>query len=969
MSRFKLLFVAAIAGLLSCSTGTQTTRDVAAETTVAETVSEIETDSFPADLVNDNSLPMDLPLPDEWVSDDDALSGCEAGEGCFLAPCQDNSECLSGWCVQHMGESVCTTQCTEECPAGWSCQLVAGSVPDAVFICISDFTHLCRPCAIAADCKSTVGTEDVCLDYGDEGSFCGGGCNVDEDCPWGFSCQLASTVDGVETRQCVADAGVCPCTSAAVELALWTPCEVANEWGSCIGKRVCGDAGLSSCDALVPGEETCNGLDDNCDGATDEGTCDDGNLCTADACAGEDGCQHTPLDEGECLDGNPCTVADHCEAGECVGAWVDCDDENPCTDDSCDATGGCLFEPNTLDCDDGDPCTVADACQAMECQGVPVDCACQETADCGALENGNLCDGTLVCDLSKLPYQCVVDPATVVTCPLPEEGPHAFCQAASCDPVTGTCTIVPAHEGFACADGDACTMGEKCVEGACGDGVTVNCNDGDVCTDDSCDSDEGCLHTFNEAPCDDGDACTVADVCAAGECAGPEAKNCDDGNVCTDDSCDPVAGCQHSANQDVCDDGNACTLGDICLAGQCKAGKQFLDCDDDDPCTDDLCDADNGCVYALNTAPCDDGDACTTGDLCDGGQCAGSGQLVCDDANVCTDDSCDAQEGCQFAPNQAECDDGNQCTTAGQCQMGGCVGTDPISCDDDNPCTTDTCDPAKGCLHTDNSAPCDDGDVCTLKDLCVDGECVGSVALDCNDLNPCTTDACDEDVGCLHEVHAGACDDNNACTDGDTCKNGLCLPGSATNCDDSNECTVDTCDEVQGCLYVNAADGAACDGGGKWACAAGECSCLPQCDGKSCGDDQCGGICGTCPEGEDCNQNSGQCYPGGGISYRGYVWFLGPRGNSCLGVCEAAGLSCANLVAATYIESCNDNICLQFFQGLPCGGDGDGPRLSATTAQGLPGGSSKCIYRSNNWGGWSCGWVERADDVRFCPCQ
>lgn len=48
-------------------------------------------------------------------------------------------------------------------------------------------------------------------------------------------------------------------------------------------------------------------------------------------------------------------------------------------------------------------------------------------------------------------------------------------------------------------------------------------------------------------------------------CAG---KNCDDGNVCTTDSCDPVKGCLHAANVLACDDGNPATV-DACKGGVC----------------------------------------------------------------------------------------------------------------------------------------------------------------------------------------------------------------------------------------------------------------------------------------------------------------------------------------------------------------------------------------------------------------
>jgi hypothetical protein len=75
-------------------------------------------------------------------------------------------------------------------------------------------------------------------------------------------------------------------------------------------------------------------------------------------------------------------------------------------------------------------------------------------------------------------------------------------------------------------------------------------------------------------------------------------------------------------------------------------------CDDGNICTDDDCDPATGnCVFTDNTAPCDDGLLCTINDACAGGACISGPPLVCNDANLCTADACDPGTGqCVFTP-------------------------------------------------------------------------------------------------------------------------------------------------------------------------------------------------------------------------------------------------------------------------------------------------------------------------------
>ncbi len=102
--------------------------------------------------------------------------------------------------------------------------------------------------------------------------------------------------------------------------------------------------------------------------------CDDRNPCTIDSCDATAGCVHDPVPvEGRgCDDGNACTEQDRCTGGVCAGSPVACDDGDACTADACDPSAGCTHSTSGADgaaCDDGDPCTDADACGGGICVG------------------------------------------------------------------------------------------------------------------------------------------------------------------------------------------------------------------------------------------------------------------------------------------------------------------------------------------------------------------------------------------------------------------------------------------------------------------------------------------------------------------------------------------------------------------------------------------------------------------------
>ena len=891
--RTLLLLATAAAALSACTTGLNLTLD-AADSTSAETSVRSRTDVRGADRaagiadaaqdVNEMEPALEVI---EFRAQETMGPACEPGEGCFLTPCQSNDECQSGWCVQHLGGGVCSQACQEECPQGWSCQQVAGTDPDVVFICVSDFANLCRPCNSGDNCSSIGGATDACIDYGPDGNFCGGPCEADGDCPWGFSCNESATVEGANLKQCVNDTGDCPCTDSSIALGLTTTCEVQSEYGTCLGKRTCSNDGLTACNALIPAPEQCNGLDDDCDAEVDEPTlqggkyielCDDGNECTADTCAGAQGCVNEVMESGDCSDADPCTVADHCSAGQCVGTPVECDDDNPCTENQCTATGGCEFVAAPGECDDGNPCTLGDHCIDGECEGVQVGCDCQIDEDCAQLEDGDLCNGVLFCDTAKVPYQCAVVPDSIVECP-PPEGVDAPCLTSWCNPEDGQCSFVPTGDDLPCDDGDPCTNDDKCQEGLCTPGQSLNCNDGNPCTDDFCETGAGCKYVLNQAPCSDKLDCTTGDHCANGQCVAGPAMQCSDNNPCTDDACVEGQGCVFTPNAAQCNDGNACTQGDHCSQGLCTPTGP-TPCDDSNPCTDDACHPDSGCSYSLNEAPCNDGNVCTLNDHCANGACTANVSLKCNDNNVCTTAKCDAVAGCQFAPlTGLDCTDNNLCTVGDQCEEGVCVPGENNSCSDGNLCTTDTCSPSLGCQHETNTNPCDDGNLCTMVDKCQNGACSGSGLLLCNDNNPYTDDSCDPQQGCLFAPNQDPCDDGNMCTENDLCSNGGCGGSSLVSCDDDNVCTDDSCDPAVGCKNVN--NTALCDDEDKCTpednCVEGTCVGSGQLncnDGKVCTDDSCDPQSGcqnppnnaACEDGNQCTVSDycqgGECHSG-----------------------------------------------------------------------------------------------------------
>ena len=464
--------------------------------------------------------------------------------------------------------------------------------------------------------------------------------------------------------------------------------------------------------------------------------CDDGNPCTTGVCALYAQCKYIPNGD-DCEDDNACTSDERCTGGECVGEAKECDDGLVCTQDFCDEGGECGWAPAPGECDDGTQCTQGDHCDGGACVG-------------GVLKS---CDDANACTKDL------------------------------CNATSGECTNEQLEEGDLCEDGDFCSVGDSCQAGACVPGIPLNCDDGELCTDDSCDNVTGfCTVAYNNVDCDDGNVCTATDMCAGGKCQGQDPTDCNDGNPCTDDPCDPLDGtCSNVANTKPCDDGEPCTLQDQCKKEACKPGNVAA-CDDNNPCSADFCELGVGtCTYTQLEGTCDDEDKCTLNEVCMEGVCEAGSTITCTDGDPCTLDFCLPKTGkCDFnEPQDGSCDDGDACTLEDACVDGLCDGVS-IDCSDDDPCT----DP--------------------LSEVCTGGECVEKTPTPCDDSNPCTLDLCQSEMegGCTYSnvLNTTPCDLNSACSSG-ACQDGACTIADEVSCDDNNPCTVDTCHDTFGCQY------------------------------------------------------------------------------------------------------------------------------------------------------------------------
>jgi hypothetical protein len=109
----------------------------------------------------------------------------------------------------------------------------------------------------------------------------------------------------------------------------------------------------------------------------------------------------------------------------------------------------------------------------------------------------------------------------------------------------------PPDDGTPCDDHDVCTTADACHDAACV-GAEIDCTGGDPCLIYSCEPSIGCTSDLipgcrpcptGDADCVDDNACNGRERCESGRCVPGAAPDCDDGDPCTDDGCDREQGC------------------------------------------------------------------------------------------------------------------------------------------------------------------------------------------------------------------------------------------------------------------------------------------------------------------------------------------------------------------------------------------------------------------------------------------
>jgi len=257
-------------------------------------------------------------------------------------------------------------------------------------------------------------------------------------------------------------------------------------------RRACNNGQLAAPTNCAAGQ-TCSGQG-VCSFNCQQLNCNDNNPCTNDTCSAQGGCAHNAVADGtNCADADRCDGTETCRAGVCsaTGTRVTCADTNPCTVDSnnnCNpATGTCTF-PNAAN---GTPCGGNNMCQGGQCMApTPPAPTCTPGAlDCrGAGATLRRCnaagtgfEAAASCEGTVF-INCTSGTPTRQQCTAPSGG----CTVPLCQPringIAGGGCATPAAPV-----GRTCLIPPTIAQGVCGngDGICHQCNVTADCRDNN----------------------------------------------------------------------------------------------------------------------------------------------------------------------------------------------------------------------------------------------------------------------------------------------------------------------------------------------------------------------------------------------------------------------------------------------------------------------------------------------------
>ncbi len=370
-----VLVVVAAFSAMACGTGptsaAATSSDlggsVALEVTGVDSGHPVDVATVSLDGLGPSGIDAQLQDGDTEPAPHDAPKSEDPGPGASFTPCKQNGDCASGLCYEpKVGASYCTTPCIDVCPKGYVCKGVTSLGSDVSSACVPDVSTPCKACTTAADCG---GSQDACVEIGASGTFCVSACETALDCQ-------GQGGGGCVSGHCLPASGSCVCTSELVGKT--RPCTTKNALGTCFGLETCtGPNGWEGCTAPQATSETCNGKDDDCNGLQDDGLAL--GKCTLDNAHGS--CPGFQKCDG--LLGLTCTgkapAADVCNGldDDCDGTTdqgapdPDKDGLANCVDPDDDGDGA----PDGLDCAPDDAATGPGKVEL--CDGVDNDCDSQ----------------------------------------------------------------------------------------------------------------------------------------------------------------------------------------------------------------------------------------------------------------------------------------------------------------------------------------------------------------------------------------------------------------------------------------------------------------------------------------------------------------------------------------------------------------------------------------------------------------